>query len=72
MNANHRQLSAGLQWFRRRLPFCGTCFFIYITFLWGMATNCVVRATECWVIPNSIIDPIAIERDALGGGREKA
>ena len=37
-----------------------------------MATNCVVRATECWVIPNSIIDPIAIERDALGRGREKA
>ena len=27
MNANHRQLSAGLQWFRRRLPFCGTNFF---------------------------------------------
>ena len=37
-----------------------------------MATNCVVRATEFWAIPNSIIDPIAIERDALGGGREKA
>ena len=72
MDANHRQLSAGLQWVWRRLPCYGGCFFLCTCFSWGMATNCVVRATEYWAISNSIIDPIAIERCAFGGGREKA
>ena len=72
MDANHRQLSAGLQWVWRCLPCYGGCFFLCTCFLWGMATNCVVRATEFWAVSNSIIDSIAIERCAFGGGREKA
>ena len=72
MDANHRQLSAGLQWVWRRLPCYGGCFFLCTCFLWGMATNCVVRATEFWAISYSIIDPIAIERYAFGGGRRKS